>query len=242
MGRSRQTTRNRSKSEVCGRMTTLADGRLQRLLGGEPLILLRKRLRQRFERESLDGGLNRFRISNLSAAEHAALASLLGRPVRFSNSMQVDVQAIDTALQQAGIAASLREALEQIDGPIVHIETARRELEVAWSSVVSVATNPAFANFLLTPGGMGLLKRLSNSNPEAAAQLCSRVQTILGALPANGITRAQLAAKTLGDAHALDSGQAVATMVLAVLRNITPIADMDGVSPDSEEDGVIPRE
>jgi len=34
------------------------------------------------------------------------------------------------------------------------------------------------------------------------------------------MTRAQLAAKTLGDAHALDTGQAVATLVLAVWREM----------------------
>ncbi len=37
-------------------------------------------------------------------------------------------------------------------------------------------------------------------------------------LPAAGIVRSRLAAEVLGDAHALDSGRPVATLVLAVLR------------------------
>jgi uncharacterized protein (TIGR02679 family) len=37
-------------------------------------------------------------------------------------------------------------------------------------------------------------------------------------LPANGVTRSQLAAEVLGDAHALDDGEALATLVLAVRR------------------------
>jgi uncharacterized protein (TIGR02679 family) len=51
-----------------------------------------------------------------------------------------------------------------------------------------------------------------------AIHLIERAQAVLGHLPANGVPRAQLAAETLGDAHALDNGQATATLVLAVLR------------------------
>src|ERR1700722_7326205 len=129
-------------------MNTPPDGRLQRLLGAEPLVPLRKRLRQRFERGALDEEIERFRISNLTVEEHSALASLLGRPVRFSSSLQVDVRAIDAALQRAGIAMSLRQGLEQIDGPIVHIETSRRQLEAMWSGVIKRCGHPGLAKFL----------------------------------------------------------------------------------------------
>jgi hypothetical protein len=37
-------------------------------------------------------------------------------------------------------------------------------------------------------------------------------------LPADGVTRAQLAAETFGNAHALDNGQSTSTLVLSVLR------------------------
>jgi uncharacterized protein (TIGR02679 family) len=196
------------------------DGRLQRLLGGDKLSSLRRRLRQRFERGPLDGKLERLRIANLGVEEHAALAGLLGRGVRFSSSIQIDVPDIDAALRRAGIAESLREALELIDGPIIHAETARTELKAAWSKAVSAASHPNFSGFLQQPAGLGLLKRLSNGDPETAVRLCSRVDRVLDALPADGMTRAQLAAKTLGDAHALDTGQAVASLVLAVWRGM----------------------
>src|SRR5258708_3330725 len=109
MGRTREATRKRSGSKVCRRMRTLVDERLQRLLGGVSLVSLRKRLRQRYERGAVDGGVARFRIANLGVDEHAALAALLGRSARFSSSMQVDVQTIDAALRQSGIAPSLRD-------------------------------------------------------------------------------------------------------------------------------------
>jgi uncharacterized protein (TIGR02679 family) len=198
-----------------------AGSRLQRLLGGDSLTSLRRRLRQRFERGPLDGKLGRIRISDLSEHEHAALAGLMGRPARFSGSIQIDVPVIDAALSRAGVAASLREALEHIDGPIIHAETARTELKAGWATTISSANHPGLSNFLQAPPGLGLLKRLSNSDTGIAARLCSCADTVLKALPADGKTRAQLAAQTLGDAHALDTGEAVATLVLAVWRRMS---------------------
>jgi uncharacterized protein (TIGR02679 family) len=216
-------------------MRPLVDERLRRLLGGDALVSLRKRLRQRYERGAVDG-LARFRIANLGADEHAALAALGGRSVRFSRSMQVDVEAIDAALRQSGIASSLRDALEQIDGPIIHAETARLQATAAWSRVVSAAGHPGFAQFLQAPAGIGLLKRLSRGDHARAIQLCGSVDAVLAVLPANGMTRAQLAARTLGDAHALDGGRAVAALVLAVWRIvISPDRDVETL-PDVEDD------
>jgi uncharacterized protein (TIGR02679 family) len=221
-------------------MTGLPDERLQRLLGGDPLGSLRRRLRQRFERAAVEGTVERFRMSNLTTHEHAALASLLGRPVRFTNSMQVDVHAIDDSLRQAGIARSLREVLERLDGPIIHIETARRQSEALWSDVVSQCNHPSLGQFVRMAAGLGLLKRLSSRNPEAAGQLCSRVDSVLKALPASGMARAQLAANELGDAHALDNGQPVATLVLAVLREIiAPLRQAEDTLPRTQDDASV---
>jgi uncharacterized protein (TIGR02679 family) len=224
-------------------MKPLVDERLRRLLGADALVSLRKRLRQRYERGTADGDLARFRIANLGADEHAALAALAGRNVRFSSSMQVDVQAIDAALRQSGIASSLRDALEQIDGPIIHAETARMELTAAWSRVVSAAGHPGLAQFLHAAAGIGLLKRLSRGDHARAIQLCASVDAVLALLPANGITRAQLAARILGDAHALDGGKAVAALVLAVWRTVvSPDRDAEATLADVEDDAGIRRD
>jgi hypothetical protein len=91
---------------------TSVDVRLQRLLGGEPLAPLRKRLRERFRRAPLAQAVTHIRINALSAEEHTALASLLGRPQRSASSLMIDVGRIDAALQRAGVAASLKDALE----------------------------------------------------------------------------------------------------------------------------------
>ena len=211
------------------------DERLQRLLGGKQLAALRLRLRQRYERAATAVELQGFRIERLTCAEHAALAALQGRPARFAASMQVDVTAIDAALRQAGVADSLRAALEQLDGRIIDRAAEREAMQTQWREVRERCEHPALASLLQMPAGIGLLKRLAGQSPAPAARCIAGAEAVLSRLPAHGLTRAQLAAGVLGDAHALDAGCAVATLVLAVLRSTVthPAAtDPDDGDPD----------
>lgn len=219
-------------------MSSSTDPRLQRLLGGNHFALLRKRLRRHFERAPLDAVVESFRISKLTIEEHAALASLLGRPLRYANSLQVDIRLVDAAFQNAGIASSLRDALERLDGPITNLATTRFTLQTQWSDVLGACANRELIRLLRAPAGIGLLKRLSRQSPLAALQLCHRVEAVLQRLPASGITRSQLAAEVLGDAHALDSGQPTATLVLAVWRQVIAqtYANNDCVDIEPTED------
>lgn len=213
-------------------MSSSPDARLQRLLGGDHFASLRKRLRQRFERAPLDAAVDFIRIGKLSAEERAALASLVGRPPRFSSSLQVDVRLVDAALQRSGIATSLRDALEQLDGPIAHLAATRLRLQALWSDAIDGCSHSGLMELLQTPAGIRLIKRLARQHPPAAAELCRRAEAVLQRLPAKGITRSQLAADVLGDAHALDNGQATATLVLAVWRQTAPLAsDKDDDAP-----------
>lgn len=209
-------------------MSRPVDDRLQRLLGGEHLASLRQRLRRRFERAPVDKPLSQIRVDKLTAGEHAALASLLGRPQRYSESLGIDLRSVDLALQQAEIAVSLRDALERLDGPITHLAATRARLQALWSSVIEGCSDPGLAGLLAEPAGLGLLKRLAKQHPPTAVELCRRAQAVLRRLPANGITRSQLAADVLGDAHALDNGQAVATLVLAIRRRPASPGHNDG--------------
>jgi len=215
-------------------MSSSADSRLQRLLGGDHFAVLRKRLRRRFERAPLDAVVDTFRIGKLTREEHAALASLLGRPLRYANSLQVDVRLVDAAFRNAGIATSLRDALVQLDGPITNLATTRLTLQALWSDVLSACANRELIELLQAPAGIGLLKRLSRQSPPAALQLCHRVEAVLQRLPASGMTRSQLAAEVLGDAHALDSGQPTATLVLAAWRQVIAGTDANHDCVDIE--------
>lgn len=182
-----------------------------------------------------------FRIERLTAAEHAALAALQGRPARFSASMRVDVAMIDAALRQAGVADSLRAALEQLDGRIVDRAAEHKAVQTQWREVLAGCDNAALASLLQTPAGIGLLKRLAGQRPALAARLLAGADVVLKQLPARGMTRAQLAATVLGDAHALDTGCAVATLVLAVLRSA--LTDEAALTPEgADPDGLSPRD
>src|SRR5574337_741103 len=152
------------------------DPRLQRLLGGEALAGLRKRLRQRYQRGASIGVL---RLGALSEAEHAALAALAGRPARHVRSMQIDVAKIDTTLARAGLAASLRDALEQIDGPIIDLAAQRLQVRSQWQQRIEDCEHPGLHSALQTSIGLGLVKRLCGSRPEAGARLIGDADRVL---------------------------------------------------------------
>lgn len=211
------------------------DPRLHKLLGGDALAALRQRLRRHFERTEPGAAPGMLRLGTLSPPEHEALALLTGRSPRYAKSMPIDLALLDTTLREAGIAASLRDALEQIDGPIVHLASARADALARWSAVVAGCQQAALAGCLQQPAALGLLKRLARQDAEAASRLLERADAVLSRLPAAGLARAQLAAETLGDAHALDSGQATATLVLAVLRRLEGEAAAVDAAADAAE-------
>lgn len=201
-------------------MSESADARLQRLLGGDRLAGLRTRLRRRFAHPHPNRPLEQIRVDGLTAEEHAALASLTGRPQRFSASMRIDLSLVDASFRDAGIAASLRDALERLGGPIVDVAATRLRLRDQWARAVESCHDPVLSELLGDSAGLGLVRRLSRQDPAKATELCSRAEAVLRRLPAHGFTRAQLAAEVLGDAHALDAGRPVATLVLAAWRRL----------------------
>ncbi|WP_340649643.1 TIGR02679 family protein [Pseudoxanthomonas winnipegensis] len=199
-------------------MSTVVDPRLQRLLGGPELAAVRQRLRRRFERAEPDAALESVRLDELDPDAHRALCQLSGRPSRLSRSMTLDVADLDVRLRAAGLADSLRDALERLDGPIVPHARLRREREARWR-VVADAAGPMLRAWLKSsPAALGVLKRLSR-DPERGAGLLAAADAVLAHLPAAGMPRSQLAAETLGDAHALDPGRPVASLVLAAWRH-----------------------
>jgi uncharacterized protein (TIGR02679 family) len=196
----------------------LPDARLTRLLGGVELAQLRQRLRRHFERRS--GQNSRvLQLTNLTPVEQETLALLTGRPPRAARSMRIDIEQLDGSLRAAGIAGSLRAALEVLDGPIENRAALRQARLLQWGQVTGAQRwHPMLRLWLQVPAAAALLKRLARSDHSAAEQLLEQASSVMRRLPAAGITRAQLAAETLGNSHALDSGYPTATLILAALR------------------------
>ena len=206
-----------------------ADARLVRLLGGAELAPLRARLRSRYQRGRSGGAV---KLCNLNATERDALAGLLGRRPSAAGSLRFDIAELDSRLRDAGLATSLRHALELLDGPVIDLMAARAETARQWEAIRAMATDARLVAFLSDGRGLGLLKRVAAHLP-AAARLIWQVQAVLAQLPAPAVTRSHLAAQRLGDAHALDPGSTVATLVLAVLRR-----DRAGEGDDEAEETV----
>jgi uncharacterized protein (TIGR02679 family) len=186
--------------------------RLQRLLGGPELTRLRNRLRTRFEKGT---SRDEFTLTGLAAFERRALAGLLGRPSGgIASSMRLRLSEIDSALLNAGVANTLREALESLDGTIRDLKAARMAREEAWLRLLESVEHPRVKALINDPVGGSLLKRFTGSDPQLAAQLLESVGRVIERLPQCGQPLANLAAAELGDAHALDPGRPVATLVL----------------------------
>lgn len=198
-----------------------ANDRLERLLGGAALAPLRARLRSRYGR-GRDGGI--VTLNRLGEAERGALAGLLGRRPSDAGSLRFDIAELDARLANAGLAPSLRHALELLDGPITDMVAARAEAARNWETVRALATDSRLATLLADARGLGLIKRLAPQLP-AAARIVGQAQAVLAQLPAAAVARSHLAAQWLGDAHALDPGSPVAAIVLAVLRRERALED-----------------
>ena len=196
----------------------MPEHRLRQLLGGAELAALRQRLRKAYADAAPGQEPVTLRLSGLTPHEAETLQALSGRAPRATRSLQFDLSELGERLRAAGLAAGLRDALERLDGPIATRHA--RDAEAArWAALATAAPHPLLAAWLAPGRSLGLLKRLAAGELPRAQALCSGAAAVLQALPAAGLPRAQLAARLLGDAHALDDGQPVATLVLAALRH-----------------------
>jgi uncharacterized protein (TIGR02679 family) len=194
-------------------VSTTARERLDTLLGGDALAVLRGRLRRRYERRSTGDA---FTLTDLSSDERRALEGLLGRRFRESVSMQVTTSELDSALARAGLASSLRDALEQLDGPIRDMIGEREQTVAAWERVFAAPREPRLATALQATSARSTVKRICG-DPGKAQVMLTNAQKVLERLPLDGAPLARLAAESLGDSHALDKGRAVASLVLLAL-------------------------
>jgi uncharacterized protein (TIGR02679 family) len=83
--------------------------------------------------------------------------------------------------------------------------------------------HPALAPLLAQLQTTGLLKRLSRSSPVTARALLGQLARVTTALPAGGHPLPALAAAHLGNAHALDPGEPLASLALRAAAGIAGI-------------------
>jgi uncharacterized protein (TIGR02679 family) len=164
--------------------------------------------RERFER---NGGLSgSVRIERLSPEEAHALNGLLApaRPLLAGGAASVKLARLDQALRGSRLRLSLERALVALDGPLVNRPgeraAARAARRAAWERVLA---HPQARRPELEPWLEHVRQRFAGSVPERAAIVLQALD-VIGALPADGVPLAALAASRAGgDAHALDRGR-----------------------------------
>lgn len=196
-------------------MDSIDTEKLHRLLGRPELKRLLDRLQRRFERGEAGG--EAIQLTAVAPEERRAVETLLGRPAGRGASLRIPLAELEGMLRRCGAAPDLRSALENLRGPLRDLRGEREETRTIWQVVFDEAD--AQANALGLAGWLerlrqgGLLKRLARGDAGQGAVLLQQAFCVMQQLPAKGTSLSRLAAQTLGDAHGLDPGRPVATLV-----------------------------
>lgn len=207
-------------------------GRLTRLLGDPGCAWLLDRIRRRMARaEPLTGPVI---LAAPTDGERAAAERLLGRAPGGGRSLSVRLDAVDTILRRSGVSPDgLATAVIALTGPVTLLSDARRREADAWHDAYTPLTGlcsewPELADWCEHIRVSGLVRRLARG-PEAARALVASTATALRSLPADpAVSLPAFAARALGDAHALDDGTPLATLVHSGIRALTGFPDGTG--------------
>jgi uncharacterized protein (TIGR02679 family) len=195
--------------------------RLRRLLGADDTRWVLERVRARIERgRPLTGTIS---LPTATQAQRRAIERLLGRAPRPGRSLTVSLADLDTVIRRSGVHSDgLGAAVIALTGPVVVLADARAALTHAWELALAplaaiAARRPALAPWVEQATARGLVKRLCGT-PEQATPIVASAARLLDVLPLAGTPLSRVAHEVAGDAHALDHGRPLATVVLSAIR------------------------
>jgi uncharacterized protein (TIGR02679 family) len=220
-----------------GQATAVDAERLHRLLGAAELEWLVDRVAERIVGGSAvaEGSA---RLAAPTPEQRRAVERLLGRPPGRGRSLTVGLSDVDAVLRDSGICpAGLAVAVQVLRGPLIVRHEAASAAQVAWEAAHEpldrlVAGRPELDAWLRRVRATGVLKRQA-SDPAGGADLARRTASVLAMLPHSGIVRPVLAARAVGDAHALDDGRPLTALVMSAVRalagmSVADTADAEG--------------
>ena len=200
---------------------TEADAKLNRLLGGESVAWLVRRARDRLEAgRPLTGTVT---LPAATPEQRRAVERLTGRAARSGTSLSVSLAEVDRLLRDSCTApGGLAEAVTRLTGPLRDRNRERADLAAAWSAAfasldAAVDGRDELAQWRGWLDATGVVRRLA-PEPGHARLLLAQVAAVLRQLPSRGVPVGRLAAECCGDAHALDDGRPVGTLVLSAVR------------------------
>jgi uncharacterized protein (TIGR02679 family) len=196
------------------------DPRLRRLLG-EPVAWLVWRARDRLEAgRPLTGSVT---LPAATQEQRRAVERLTGRAARSGASLSVSLTEVDRILRDSGAApGGLAEAVTRLTGPLRDRNRERAELAAAWDAAfasldAAVDSRDELAQWRAWLDATGVVRRLV-PDPDQARLLLAQAAAVIRRLPSPGIPIGRLAAECCGEAHALDDGRPVGTLVLSAVR------------------------
>ncbi|MGH2754975.1 MAG: TIGR02679 domain-containing protein, partial [Actinomycetota bacterium] len=158
-----------------------------------------------------------FAIGDPDDAERRAIGRLLGTRPPTGRAVRISLERLDAALTSSRFGIGLVEALELVGGPIWDRGAARlaaaKEKEALWKGLTehpAVRARPELARWLDSLRSSGIASRLAGARE---SELVSAALEIVGSLPRSGDRLNVVAAAATGDAHALDRGTPLGSMV-----------------------------
>lgn len=183
------------------------------------------------------GHSGRVSIADPTDYERRAVDELLGRPPSRGKRLSIPLQPLGDVLVRAGLASGLEAAIAALRGPLRDRPSERDRESSAWTRVFKqqgpVAQAMGLAQWLQGIEADGLLKRLSGRDPALGESLVARALDVIQCLPEKGIALSTLAAQRLGDAHGLDPGRPVASLVRRALIHLQGAGVQAGMGDDA---------
>ena len=160
-------------------------------------------------------------LTALSDPERKALADLHGWKTIPKGPVRIVLAKLDEALKSSNLQSGLVDVVEALGGPLkdrrAEKEAARTVTARFWSGAAShpvVLARPELPRWIKDMRQFGLLRRAARGTSLDDARLLDLALQVVGRLPAHSVLLAVLATETAGDAHALDTGRPLATLVL----------------------------
>jgi uncharacterized protein (TIGR02679 family) len=209
--------------------------RTKRVFDKPELKRLIDRLKTHYERQATVAAIS---LPSPSLEERKAVANLLGKPVSRGRSVRILLSELETVVQNGQLAPDLRSVVETLHGPLRDLPSEKASDQRAWRTVYDDARAQAaqlgLETWLARLAKSGLLKRLAKSDSDTAAQTLKQALAVIRQLPGQGQPLSTLAANTLGDAHALDAGRPVATLVKQAITHSAFIDNRETEERDRE--------
>lgn len=184
-------------------------------------------VRRRLERNGASLAGTALRLGTLSAEERDAICGLLGRATREGTAVRVTLEELDQILRRGAAEVGLVDLVTAQSGPLTdrpaERSRSRAERERMWAEAAAhpaVARHPGLVDWLAGLQRSGAATRLARSAGVDPDALLHSTLGVASRLPAEATVLARLATDTTGDAHALDRGRPLGTLVDGALDHL----------------------